>query len=90
MFKSAGHFDFNGGIAVPSISLSEHGKADMKRIHRVRGKFAVANLLAFVERVDATIIDPNDLYRGFKYRTLHQNKRTLQAILAAFCSFRRF
>jgi len=47
--KTADHFDFDGdGIAIPLISALGHGKAAIKRVHRVTGKFALADLLAFV------------------------------------------
>lgn len=60
--KSSDHFDFSGvGVAVPLISSLGHGKAEIKRIHQVSGKFALADLLAFIQpRTD--IIDSNYLY----------------------------
>lgn len=48
--KSSDHFDFDGdGVAVPLISALGHGRAAIKRVHRVKGKFALANLLAYLE-----------------------------------------
>ncbi len=52
--KTSDHFDFDGeGVAVPLISATGHGKAAIKRVHHVKGKFALANLLAFVEPKNA-------------------------------------
>ncbi|NQT67617.1 MAG: N-6 DNA methylase [Actinobacteria bacterium] len=60
--KTADHFDFDGdGIAIPLISALGHGKAAIKRIHRVNGKFALANLLAFINP-DPCIANPDFLY----------------------------
>lgn len=53
MNKTADHNDFDGeGVAVPLISATGHGKAAIKRIHYLRGRFALANLLAFVQPID--------------------------------------
>ena len=61
--KTADHFDIVGdGVAVPLISSLGHGKAEVKRIHRVRGKFALANLLCFIQPKDVCVLDPNFLY----------------------------
>lgn len=61
--KTADHFDFDGeGVCVPLISATGHGKAAIKRVHYVQGKFALANLLAFVEPKDIEILDPKYLY----------------------------
>lgn len=62
-FKTADHFDFDGeGVCVPLISATGHGKAAIKRVHYVKGKFALANLMAFVEPKDKEIIDSKFLY----------------------------
>lgn len=48
-FKTAKDFDFEGdAVCVPLISATGHGKANLKRVHRVSGRFALANLLAAV------------------------------------------
>jgi len=61
--KTADHFDFNGeGVCVPLISSKGHGKAAIKRVHYVKGKFALADLLAFVEPKNTEIINPKYLY----------------------------
>lgn len=62
-FKTADHFDFEGeGVCVPLISATGHGKAAIKRVHYVCGKFALANLLAFVEPKNREVLDPKYLY----------------------------
>ncbi len=62
-FKTAVHFDFEGeGVAVPLISATGHGKAAIKRIHFVSGKFALANLLAFVEPNETQELSAKYLY----------------------------
>lgn len=61
--KTADHFDFEGeGVCVPLISATGHGKAAIKRIHFVQGKFALANLLAFVEPKDPQALNAKYLY----------------------------
>jgi type I restriction enzyme M protein len=48
-WKTADNFDFDGdAVCVPLISATGHGKANLKRVHRVSGKFALANLLAAI------------------------------------------
>ncbi|MBL1219068.1 MAG: restriction endonuclease subunit M/S [Planctomycetes bacterium] len=66
--KSSKHFDFEGdGVAVPLISSLGHGKAEIKRIHRVSGQFALANLLAFV-KPNENIVLPDYLYQILDFR----------------------
>lgn len=61
--KTADHFDFEGeGVCVPLISATGHGKAAIKRVHYVKGKFALANLLAFVVPMDSQRLNPEYLY----------------------------
>lgn len=61
--KTAKDYDFNGvGVAVPLISALGHGKAEVKRLHKVSGKFALANLLAFVQPKNSEVINPDYLY----------------------------
>ncbi len=60
--KTADHYDFDtDGVAVPLISALGHGKADIKRVHRVSGKVAIANLLCLIEP-DKDLINPDYLY----------------------------
>lgn len=48
-FKTSNDFDFDGeAVCVPLISATGHGKANLKRVHRIAGKFALANLLAAI------------------------------------------
>jgi len=62
-FKSASHFDFDGeGVAVPLISSTGHGKADISRVHFVKGKFALANLLAFTQPISLDVLNSKYLY----------------------------
>jgi len=61
--KSSDHFDFDDdGVAVPLISATGHGKASIKRVHSVSGKFALANLLAFVKPLDKLQLNSRYLY----------------------------
>lgn len=60
--KSSNNYDFDGdGVAVPLISALGHGKADIKRVHRVTGQFALANLLCYV-KPDEDKLDSDYLY----------------------------
>lgn len=46
-------YQFEGdSVCVPLISSTGHGRASIKRIHYVSGKFALANLLAAVQPLD--------------------------------------
>jgi type I restriction enzyme M protein len=75
--KSAASFDFSGtGVAVPLISATGHGKADVKRVHFVEGKFALANLLAFVEPKDTSALNPKYLFH-----VLNGNKSELASLM---------
>jgi Type I restriction-modification system methyltransferase subunit len=61
--KTADHFDFDGeGVCVPLISATGHGKAAIKRVHYVKGRFALANLLAFVQPTNIHKVLPKYLY----------------------------
>lgn len=65
--KTADHFDFDGdGIAIPLISALGHGKAAIKRIHRVMGKFALADLLVFINPYP-NIANPDFIYYLLDY-----------------------
>ena len=62
-YKTADHSDFDGeGVCVPLISATGHGKAAIKRVHYVNGKFALANLLAFVEPSATRELTPKYLF----------------------------
>lgn len=75
--KSASHFDFSGaGVAVPLISATGHGKADIKRVHYVEGDFALANLLAFVKPQDKALLSPK-----FLFHVLNGNKSGLASLM---------
>lgn len=61
--RTAGHYDFEGeGVCVPLMTAASTGVAVMKRVHYVKGKFALANLLAFVEPKDASKVNSRYLY----------------------------
>lgn len=60
--KTSSHFDFEGeAVCVPLISATGHGKANLKRVHRISGKFALANLLVAIFP-DKDVLDPDYLY----------------------------
>ncbi|MBU2102157.1 MAG: N-6 DNA methylase, partial [Candidatus Omnitrophica bacterium] len=61
--KTADHYDFDGvGVCVPLISATGHGKAAIKRVHFVKGRFALANLLAFLEPKEAQQLSAKYLF----------------------------
>jgi type I restriction enzyme M protein len=61
--KTADHYDFEGeGVCVPLISATGHGRASVKRLHYVNGKFALANLLAFLEPKDKSQLSARYLF----------------------------
>jgi len=63
-FKTSDHFDFEGeGVCVPLMTAASTGVAAMKRVHYVNGRFALANLLAFVEPNDTSKLNPIYLYK---------------------------
>ena len=75
--KTAAHWDYSGsGVAVPLISATGHGKADVKRVHYVQGEFALANLLAFVEPREPLTLSPK-----FLYHVLNGNKPGLASLM---------
>lgn len=56
-------YQFDGPhVCVPLISSTGHGRASIKRIHYVDGKFALANLLAAVAPLDLGALIPRYLY----------------------------
>jgi hypothetical protein len=57
-FRTADDFQFDGeAVCIPTISSTGHGHASLKRVHYVRGKFAVANLLMAAQPRPGTPID---------------------------------
>jgi type I restriction enzyme M protein len=63
-FKTSDHYDFEGeGVCVPLMTAASTGVAVMKRVHYVNGKFALANLLAFVEPKNKNELNPKYLYK---------------------------
>lgn len=61
--RSSDHFDFDGeAVCIPLISSSGHGKASIKRLHYINGKFALANILCAVFPKDKTELDAKYLY----------------------------
>jgi type I restriction enzyme M protein len=59
---TSNRYEFEGeAVCVPLLSLA-HGHGQIKRVHYVSGKFAVANLLAVVQPLDARVLDAKYLY----------------------------
>ena len=58
--SKAYHFE-GEAVCVPLLSLA-HGRGQIKRVHFVDGKFAVANLLAVLRPHDSEILDARYLY----------------------------
>ena len=55
-------YNYEGeAVCVPVLSLS-HGKGQIKRVHYVKGKFSVANLLAVLQPKDAGILNAKYLF----------------------------
>ncbi len=52
----------NAAVCVPLISSTGHGRASIKRLHYASGKFALANLLAAVQPLEAAQLDTKFLY----------------------------
>ncbi len=76
--KTAEYYDFDGdGVAVPLISSLGHGKAEIKRIHRAKGQFALANLLCFIEPLDRDKLDPN-----FLFHVLNASKKSMAHLMS--------
>ena len=56
-------YQFEGdAVCVPLISSTGHGRASIKRIHYVAGRFAVANLLAVLQPLEKAKLDAKFLY----------------------------
>lgn len=49
-------------VCIPLISSTGHGRASISRIHFASGKFAVANLLAALQPIDAEVLNTKFLY----------------------------
>jgi len=76
-YKPSDHFDFDGeGVAVPLISATGHGKAAINRVHFVTGKFALANLLAFLEPKNA-----QELNTKYLYHILNSSKNEMARLM---------
>ena len=61
--SSSADFDFDGeAVCVPLISSSGHGKASIKRLHYISGKFALANILCAIFPKDKIQLDAKYLY----------------------------
>ena len=74
---TANSFQFNGdAVCVPLISSTGHGRASIKRIHYVSGKFALANLLAALQP-----ISDDDVNTKFVYLMLDSRKDALAALM---------
>lgn len=55
-------YNYEGeAVCVPILSLA-HGKGQIKRVHYIQGKFAVANLLAVLQPNDPKILNTKYLY----------------------------
>jgi type I restriction-modification system DNA methylase subunit len=62
-FKTADRFDFEGkAVCIPLVSAAGHGKADIKRLHFVEGKFALANTMCAVFSRDESVVIPEYLF----------------------------
>ena len=65
--KSSDHFTFDfKGICIPLVSSSGHGKADIKRIHFVDGKFALANTMAVLKVKNEAEVNPKYVFEILK------------------------
>lgn len=62
-------------VCVPVLSLA-HGKGQIKRVHYIRGKFAVANLLAVLQPKDTT-----RLIAKYLFLALDKTKNDLAALM---------
>ena len=57
---SAYHYE-GEAVCVPVLSLA-HGKGQIKRVHYIQGKFAVANLLAVLQPKDTSLLNAKYLF----------------------------
>jgi len=65
-FKTANAYDFDcTATCVPLISSTGHGNAAMHRVHYVKGKFALSNLLCAVIPKDESKVNAKYLYELF-------------------------
>jgi len=61
--KTADRFDYdNEAVCIPLISSKGHGKAAIKRIHYVNGKYALADLLVSITPKDHKTLNTKYLY----------------------------
>ena len=69
-FKTSEKYDFIGkATCIPLVSSSGHGKADIKRLHFVRGKFALANTMCALFSKDEKVLVPEYLYVYLTFKT---------------------
>jgi len=62
-FKTADRYDFEGkAVCIPLVSAAGHGKADIKRLHFVEGKFALANTMCALFSKDESVVISEYLY----------------------------
>ena len=62
-FKSSDHMDYEGSaVCIPTVSSSGHGKADIKRVHYVSGKFALADTMIGLFSLDENKLDSKFLH----------------------------
>lgn len=65
-FKTANNFDFDTeAVCVPLVSSTGHGNAAMHRVHYVKGKFALSNLLCAVTPKNKDEVNTQYLYELF-------------------------
>ncbi len=61
--KTSDHYDFDGNaVCIPLVSSAGHGLAQIKRLHFVTGKFALANTMCALFVNDENQVDPKFLY----------------------------
>ena len=68
-FRTADSYQLEGeAVCIPTISSTGHGHASLKRVHYVRGKFAVANLLMAAQPRPEALIDARWLWLYLDHR----------------------
>lgn len=66
--KTSDSYQFDAeAVCIPTISSTGHGHASLKRIHYIRGKFALANLLVAARVRDPSVISAEFLARYLSY-----------------------
>ncbi|QGF23779.1 restriction endonuclease subunit S [Raineyella fluvialis] len=62
-FLTSENYQFEGeAVCVPMVSSTGHGHASLKRVHYVRGKFAVANIITALQRKADAPVDMKFLW----------------------------